>query len=90
MVPVLNRIYEMGPGESNNQPRTHGRRKMFPIALILAPTRELAQQIYDEARKVQLLCTFFMASMGEMSKLVDKNISKELANRLHIWAKWKC
>ena len=30
----------------------YGRRKQYPLSLVLAPTRELALQIYDEARKV--------------------------------------
>ena len=53
LVPILNRIYEIGPGETAaQQGRQYGRRKMYPLALVLAPTRELASQIYDEARKV--------------------------------------
>uniref|UniRef100_A0A8C9TMQ2 RNA helicase n=1 Tax=Scleropages formosus TaxID=113540 RepID=A0A8C9TMQ2_SCLFO len=39
LLPVLSQIYTEGPGEQ------------YPISLVLAPTRELALQIYDEARK---------------------------------------
>ncbi|XP_042232303.1 ATP-dependent RNA helicase DDX3X-like isoform X3 [Homarus americanus] len=50
LVPILNQIYEQGPVQvKNNNPR--GRSKQFPLALVLAPTRELATQIYDESRK---------------------------------------
>lgn len=35
----------------------YGRRKQYPISLVLAPTRELALQIYDEARKVSVKLT---------------------------------
>ena len=40
--------------------RGYGRRKQYPLALVLAPTRELALQIFEEARKVcwhWLFCT---------------------------------
>jgi len=38
-----------GPPPPVNDPTS--RRKVYPRALVLAPTRELAVQIFDEARK---------------------------------------
>ena len=60
LVPILARVYKTGPPEippeKQQAPagsRYSSQRKQFPVALILAPTRELASQIYDEARKVR-------------------------------------
>lgn len=53
LLPILCSIYKNGPGESHNATLAQrgGRRKLFPLALVLSPTRELASQIYDESRK---------------------------------------
>ncbi|CAL1542813.1 unnamed protein product [Lymnaea stagnalis] len=70
----------MGPGDSANPPggRQYGRRKMFPMALVLAPTRELASQIYDEARKfayrsrVRPCVVYGGADIGAQMRDLDK------------------
>ena len=52
LFPILSQAFQNGP--SNNPAASGGgfrQRKAFPTSLILAPTRELVSQIYDEARK---------------------------------------
>lgn len=59
LLPVLSQIYSDGPGEALQATKASAqqengkyvRRKQYPMSLILAPTRELALQIYDESRK---------------------------------------
>lgn len=49
LVPMLNQMFERGPPPPAGA-RSY-RRKQFPLGLVLAPTRELATQIYDESKK---------------------------------------
>ena len=49
LVPILNRIYESGPAQAGAASQYGGRRKQYPLALILAPTRELATQVINKA-----------------------------------------
>ncbi|XP_012376414.1 ATP-dependent RNA helicase DDX3X-like [Dasypus novemcinctus] len=54
LLPILSQIYSDGPGDALRAMKENGRYgrcKQYPISLVLASTRELAVQIYEEARK---------------------------------------
>lgn len=56
LFPILSQAFQNGPSAAPTQNNagqfSYGRqRKAYPTSLILAPTRELVSQIYDEARK---------------------------------------
>ncbi|CAF2084346.1 unnamed protein product [Rotaria magnacalcarata] len=50
LLPILHMIFQEGPVR-NPQTTMNNNRKQYPLCLVLAPTRELASQIYDETRK---------------------------------------
>ncbi|KAJ1364734.1 Sphingosine N-acyltransferase [Parelaphostrongylus tenuis] len=52
LVPLINAILQDGPHAHHPPIMSHGgRRKQYPSALVLSPTRELSLQIYNESRK---------------------------------------
>lgn len=55
LFPILSQAFKTGPSaqpaSSGNQFQYNRQRKAYPTSLILAPTRELVSQIWDEARK---------------------------------------
>ncbi|CEP14995.1 hypothetical protein [Parasitella parasitica] len=55
LFPILSAMFSNGPLENPKEPPVkqgyHSYNKAYPQALILAPTRELASQIYQEAKK---------------------------------------
>ncbi|EDW84311.1 uncharacterized protein Dwil_GK14071, isoform A [Drosophila willistoni] len=51
LLPILNQMYEHGISSPPQSNRQYSRRKQYPLGLVLAPTRELATQIFEEAKK---------------------------------------
>lgn len=51
LLPILNQMYEHGIPPPPQSTRGYNRRKQYPLGLVLAPTRELATQIFEEAKK---------------------------------------
>ena len=65
LVPTIHRMLTMGgpPAPPPGPNRPSRRRVVYPTALVLAPTRELASQIYDESQK-------FCHQSGILSRVV--------------------
>ncbi|XP_063725837.1 ATP-dependent RNA helicase DDX3X-like isoform X1 [Symsagittifera roscoffensis] len=52
LIPMLNNILSHGPAQiENTGGRGYERRMQYPLGLVLAPTRELALQTFEEAKK---------------------------------------
>jgi len=78
LVPILNHIFEAGPAPGNQNGYGGSKRKQFPLALVLAPTRELATQIFEESRKfsyrsrVRPCVVYGGAHVGEQMRDLDR------------------
>ncbi|XP_076384994.1 ATP-dependent RNA helicase bel [Megachile rotundata] len=82
LVPILNQIYESGPRPPPVHGTSSGKRKQYPLGLVLAPTRELATQIYDEARKFAYRSRMRPAVVYGGSNIVDQ--MRELDRGCHL------
>merc|ERR1719304_87918 len=77
LVPILSKLLDDGP-QGPPPGSSYGRRKQYPLALVLAPTRELATQIYDESRKfayrsrVRPAVVYGGANVGDQMRDLDK------------------
>jgi len=76
LVPILNHIFEGGPAPGGDN--GYSKRKQFPLGPCLAPTRELATQIFEEARKfsyrsrVRPCVVYGGAHVGEQMRDLDR------------------
>ena len=51
LFPVLSNMFDQGPSLIPDNMKHSYSRKVFPTAIVLAPTRELATQIFEESKK---------------------------------------
>lgn len=90
LFPVLSECYKNGPSQVSNQKPSY-QRKALPTAIVMAPTRELATQIFDEARKfcyrswVRPCVVYGGAPIGNQMRLMDSGCDLLVATpgRLH-------
>ena len=79
LFPILSSAFTHGPSApSADTSYGYGRRKSYPTALILAPTRELVSQIHEEARKfayrswVRPAVVYGGADIGQQIRALDR------------------
>ncbi|KAK6459619.1 ATP-dependent RNA helicase DED1 [Scheffersomyces xylosifermentans] len=78
LFPVLSESYMNGPSEVVESAGAFSSHKVHPTALVMAPTRELVSQIYDEARKfsyrswVKPCVVYGGADIGQQIRNLDK------------------
>ena len=74
LFPIIMAMLRNGGSESPE----HGRRQVYPEALIMAPTRELAQQIFDEARRftyttgIATVCIYGGAEVRDQLRQIER------------------
>jgi ATP-dependent RNA helicase DDX3X len=75
LFPIIMAMIRVG---GRDPPVSSGRRSVYPEALVLAPTRELAQQIYEEARRfcyctgIATVCIYGGADVRDQVKSIDR------------------
>lgn len=75
LFPIIMAMLRAG---GRDPPPSTGRRRTYPEALVLAPTRELAQQIYEEARRfcyatgIACVCIYGGADVRDQVKQIDR------------------
>ncbi|KAL1972357.1 hypothetical protein VTN31DRAFT_6771 [Thermomyces dupontii] len=80
LFPILSQAFQNGPAPPPPQPSGgfYRQRKAYPTSLILAPTRELVSQIYEEARKfayrswVRPCVVYGGADMGAQIRQIER------------------
>lgn len=78
LFPILSEAFLTGPSPTPEGSRGGYQRKAYPTALILAPTRELATQIFEEARKftyrswVRPCVVYGGAPIGQQMRELDR------------------
>jgi ATP-dependent RNA helicase DDX3X len=75
LFPIIMAMIRVG---GRDPPASSGRRITYPETLVLAPTRELAQQIYEEARRfcyctgIATVCIYGGADVRDQLKSIDR------------------